>query len=47
MPLAQSRVYDVASVLTAALLAAVSGATQTLTVEAVVQHRNPETTYDP
>ena len=47
MPLAQSRVYDVASVLKAALLAAVSGATQALTIEAVVQHRNPETTYDP
>ena len=47
MPLAQSRVYDVASVLTAVLLAAVSGATQALTVEAVVQHRNPETTYEP
>ena len=47
MPLAQSRVYDVASVLKSALLTAVSGATQALTIEAVVQHRNPETTYDP
>ena len=47
MPLEQSHVYDVASVLKAALIAAVSGATQALTIEAVVQHRHPETTYDP
>ena len=47
MPLAQSRVYDVTSVLKSAILTAVSGATQALTIEAVVQHRSPETTYDP
>ena len=47
MPLAQSRVYDVTSVVKTALLTAVSGATQALTIHAVVHHRNPETTYQP
>ena len=47
MPLAQSQIYDVTSVLKCALLTAASGATQALTIEAVVQHRNPETTYEP
>ena len=47
IPLAENSVYDVASVLKTALLAAASGATQALTIEAVVHHRNPETTYQP
>lgn len=47
MPLAQCRVYDVTSVLQTALMTAVSGAAQALTIEAVVQHRNPETSISP
>ena len=47
LPQAQCQVYDVASVLKTALLKAVAGATQALTIEAVVHHRNPETTYEP
>ena len=47
LPVNEAGIYDVSSALKCALLAAVSGAGQALTIEAVVHHRDPDMTYEP
>ena len=47
LPAAEAGIYDVSSALKTALIAAVSGAGQALTIEAVVHQRNPDMTYEP
>ena len=47
LPREQAKIYDVASVVKSALMTALSGATQALTVDAIVHHREPEMTYTP
>lgn len=47
LPREQAEIYDVTSVVKSALMAALSGATQALTIHAIVHHRDPELTYTP